>query len=367
MSDQRSATVLTLDAGGTNFVFSVIRDFKELTSPITLPAQAENLAQCLSAIISGFEQIAGRVKSFDAISFAFPGPADYVLGIIGNLPNFKAFRGGVPLGPMLENYFNVPVFINNDGNLFASGVAHAGYLPALNARLTEEGSDKRFHHLIGITLGTGFGCGIVSNGQLITGDNSCGAEIHNTLSPVNKNWNAEESISTRAIQRVYTERSGIPFNTKLMPKDIYNIAKGNKGGNITAAREAFIQYGTALGASIVNVLALIDGIVVIGGGLSASWELFAPSMFKEINRNVENFKGEQSNKLSYKVFNLEDPSTFNEFARGKTVDLPVPRTDKFIKYDTMPRTGIALSKLGASRAIALGAYALALQKLEVYA
>jgi len=37
-----------------------------------------------------------------AISFAFPGPADYEKGIIGILPNFPDFRGGVSLGFMLE-------------------------------------------------------------------------------------------------------------------------------------------------------------------------------------------------------------------------------------------------------------------------
>ena len=45
-----------------------------------------------------------------AISFAFPGPADYPNGIIGNLPNLTAFRGGVALGPMLEEKFQLPVF-----------------------------------------------------------------------------------------------------------------------------------------------------------------------------------------------------------------------------------------------------------------
>ena len=202
MTKEKAITVLTLDAGGTNFVFSAIQDYEEITTPIRLPASADHLDQCLANIIDGFEQIIEKVGSFDAISFAFPGPADYHQGIIGDLPNFKAFTGGVPLGAILENKFKVPVFINNDGNLFASGVAHGGYLSDLNARLKEAGSQKHFQNIIGITLGTGFGCGIFSNGNLLVGDNSSGAEIHNTLSPDRANWNAEETVSTRAIQRV---------------------------------------------------------------------------------------------------------------------------------------------------------------------
>ncbi|MEP2667749.1 MAG: ROK family protein [Cyclobacteriaceae bacterium] len=364
MLKQSAVTILTLDAGGTNFVFSAIRDFKEISEPITLPANADHLDRCLSTIIAGFEQLASAVGNFDAISFAFPGPANYQLGIIGDLPNFKAFNGDVPLGPILKHHFKVPVLINNDGNLFAFGVALAGYLPGLNSRLLEAGSEKRFHNLIGITLGTGFGCGIVSNGHLITGDNSSGAEIHNTLNPINPKWNAEESVSTRAIQRVYAEQAGIPFSNKLMPKDIYDIAKGNAEGNVKAATEAFSQYGRALGGSIVNVLTLIDGIVVIGGGLSGSWDLFEASMFAEINKSIENFKGEKKNRLSYKVFNLEDLSTFDEFARGEIREIAVQGTDEVIRYDCLPRSGVALSQLGGSRATSLGAYALALKHLE---
>jgi glucokinase len=363
MRESRTATVLTLDAGGTNFVFSALRDYKEVGESITLSSNADNLERCLFTIMSGFEQLAQQVGSFDAISFAFPGPANYELGIIENLPNFKAFNGGIALGPMLESHFNVPVFINNDGNLFASGFVHAGYLPALNQLLVQAGSKKQFHNLIGITLGTGFGCGIVTNGQLITGDNSCGAEIHNTLSAVNQSWNAEESVSTRAIQRVYAEEAGLPFSSKLMPKDIYEIAKGLKDGNSSAAKTSFMQYGRSLGASIANVLTLIDGIVVIGGGLSASWDLFAPSMFEEVNRPIENLRREKINRLSVKVFNLEDSTVFDEFARGEMKTISIPGTQKTLQYDALQRTGIALSKLNGSEATSLGAYAFAVQKL----
>lgn len=360
-----SPTVLTLDAGGTNFVFSALRDYRQIASPVTMPANAHDLNKCLATLVTGFEHVASQAGNrIDAISFAFPGPADYQQGIIGDLPNFKAFNGGVPLGPMLKNHFKVPVFMNNDGNLFASGVAHAGFLPTLNNRLLKAGSRKQFQNLIGITLGTGFGCGIVVNGQLITGDNSCGADIHNTLNPFYPDWNAEESVSTRAIQRVYAEEAGTAFSSTLMPKDIYDIAKRIIPGNIPAAVKAFEHYGRALGGSIANVLTLIDGIVVIGGGLSASWDLFAPAMFSELNRKLKNFRGDSVDRLSFKVFDLEDPSVFESFAKGETRLLNVPDCEQAIEYDALPRTGVALSELEGSVATSLGAYAFALQHLS---
>ncbi|MBE0646521.1 MAG: ROK family protein, partial [Bacteroidales bacterium] len=113
-------TVLTLDAGGTNFVFSVIRANQEIVSPVYIKSSGESLEVILKNIIQGFEEVKSSLHEEPvAISFAFPGPADYLNGIIGDLQNLPLFRGGVALGPMLHEHFKLPVFINNDGDLFA--------------------------------------------------------------------------------------------------------------------------------------------------------------------------------------------------------------------------------------------------------
>ena len=363
-SDKR--IVLTLDAGGTNFVFSAIQGNVEIVKPIAYPANSHDIKVCIDVIIGGFNEIMNQLPdSPSAISFAFPGPANYNLGIIGNLPNLPAFQGGVPLGPILEERFNLPVFINNDGDLFTYGEALLGFLPELNHKLNEtEGCVKKFNNLIGITLGTGFGCGIMLNNKLLVGDNSCGAEIHNTLNPFNKSWNAEESVSKRAILRVYQENAGIKRSDSMQPKDIYDIGLGERHGDKEAALYAFEVFGEALGNSIANVLTLIDGVVVIGGGISDAWNFFAPSMFSELNRMFENSKGDQSNRLSYKVYNLENNAAFNEFAAGNIVELDIPGSHKKIKYDSCPRVGVGLSKLGTNKSIALGAYTYALNRLD---
>jgi len=362
--DNDNRVVLTLDAGGTNFVFSAIQGNREILAPINKRAHPDDLEKCLSMVIDGFKEVAQKITiKPSAISFAFPGPADYEKGIIGILPNFPAFRGGVPLGPMLEEEFRIPVFIDNDGSLFAYGEALAGYLPMLNKKLKAAGSIKQYKNLIGLTLGTGFGGGIVVQGQLMTGDNSCGAEVHNTLNAYHPDWNAEESISTRAIQNVYADKAGIPFTTDLMPKDIYDIAKGNKKGVQEAAVESFRHFGIGLGNAIANIVSLVDGIVVLGGGLTAAWDLFSPHIFSEINRTYRNFKGIPSPRLSFKVYNLEDDSVFKEFSAGKIAEITVPGSGRKILYDDLPRTGIGVSRLGASKAIWLGAYSYALQKM----
>ena len=107
---------------------------REIVPPVVLPSNGHDLALCLQTIRDGFSQIhAALAEKPVAISFAFPGPADYASGVIGDLANLPAFRGGVPLGPMFEEKFRLPVFINNDGDLFAYGEAIAGLLPQTNA------------------------------------------------------------------------------------------------------------------------------------------------------------------------------------------------------------------------------------------
>ena len=157
MYEYDKRVVLTLDAGGTNFVFSAIQGNNEMISPISLPAVSDNLDECLEVLVKGFDRVIAAISVPPvAISFAFPGPADYKNGIIGDLPNFPSFRGGVALGPLLKHKYGIPVFIENDGNLFAYGEALSGALPMINRELSLAGCSREYKNLIGITLGTGF-------------------------------------------------------------------------------------------------------------------------------------------------------------------------------------------------------------------
>lgn len=363
-SDRR--TVMTLDAGGTNFVFSAIRAGEEIIEPVRYPSNADNLNQCLASIFSGFDEVYKKLSTKPAaISFAFPGPADYPSGIIGDLGNLPCFRGGIPLGPMLEERFNIPVYINNDGDLFAYGEAIAGFLPLTNKKLREAGSSKQYSNLFGVTLGTGFGGGIVCNGQLFPGDNSAAAEIW-LMRHKNGQTFVEEGASIRGIRREYASLAAIPFDQTPEPKDIYLIAKGEKEGNQEAAIRAYRKFGQIVGDALANAITLVDGLIVIGGGLAGASEFFLPALVSEMNTPFTSLNGQPVNRLEMQVFNLENEKEFVIFASGKETEISLPGTQRKIKYDPMKRTGVGLSVLGTSRAVALGAYAFALFRLDNY-
>lgn len=356
--------VMTLDAGGTTFVFSAVQGNKEIVEPITLPSQPKDLKLCLDTITEGFERVKEKLPASPcAISFAFPGPADYPNGIIGDLPNLPAFRGGVALGPMLEEKFGIPVFINNDGDLFVYGEAISGLLPYVNSLLEESGSSRRFKNLFGITLGTGCGGGIVVNGELFIGDNSNGGEIWLTRNKLNGKINIEDGASIRAVQRVYAEESGIN-DPSISPKDIYEIATGKKEGNKEAAVKAFEKMSEAVGDAISNAITLIDALVVIGGGVAGAYSLFMPFIVNEMNGYYENRDGSRFPRLVQKVYNLEDPEGLKEFLKSDKKEIAVPGTDRKIIYEAEKKTGVGMSKLGTSKAVSIGAYAFALNALD---
>ena len=358
-------TVITLDAGGTNFVFGAMQGNKFIIDPITMPANAHDLDKCLSTMVEGFEQVIAKIDHKPvAISFAFPGPADYANGIVGGfyLPNFPSFRDGVALGPFLEDKFGIPVYINNDADLYAYGEALAGALPQINEKLEALGSAKRYRTLLGYTFGTGFGFGFVTNGELHTGDNSC-IETFCLRHKHMPNIMVEDGVAVRAVKRVYKEESGID-DPSLQPKDIFDIAEGTREGNQEAARKAFATMGEVAGDAMATAVTLIDGVIVIGGGITAAKKYIMPSLIKELRSQMHSIGGDTFDRVQMKVYDLNNEEEFKLFAKGASRDLKVYGTDKVVTYDPEKRVGVMISNIGASTAISLGAYAFALNELD---
>lgn len=356
--------VMTLDAGGTNFVFSALKAGKEIIDPILLPSNSDNLDNCLKTIIEGFSLVKENLGLVEpqAISFAFPGPADYKNGIIGDLVNLPAFRGGVALGPMLEEIFGIPTLINNDGDLFAYGEAVAGFLPHLNKALEDAQIEKRYQNLIGVTLGTGYGGGIVINNKICVGDNSAGGEIWITRNFLKPATIVEESVSIRAIQRVYTEHTG--DQAAYSPLDIYHIAKGEKKGDQKAAILAFEEMAVAVAESLANALALLDGPIVIGGGIAGASSFIIPKIIEHLSGSIEDLSGNKLSRTISKIYYIDDPKDLKAFLNDSEDLVSIPFSSKKAVYNKDKRIAIGISKLGTSKAICLGAYALAIDYLD---
>lgn len=363
MYQEDKRVVVTLDAGGTNFVFGAMQGNRFIVEPITLPSLAEDLDCCLAQMVKGFESVIAQLDVAPvAISFAFPGPADYVNGIIGGyLPNFPSFRDGVALGPFLHRHFGVPVYINNDGDLFAYGEALAGKLPEINRAVEALGGTKRSRSLIGYTFGTGFGVGHVYDNVLHLGDNCC-VETFCLPHCDDPAIICEDGVAVRAIKRVYAEQS--QSDEPLEPKDIFDIAEGVRAGDMQAARQAFASLGRVAGSAMASAASLLDGIIVIGGGITAAKKYIMPSLLEQMRSSIATLSGVSVALVQPTIYDLDNAEELAKYAKGSARPIKVYASEDYVNYDEQKRIGVAISTLGASLAISLGAYNYALSQLD---
>ncbi len=228
--------------------------------------------------------------------------------------------------------------------------------------MKECGSAKQFKNLIGYTFGTGFGIGTVIDGRLNRGDNSC-VETFCLKHPKLQNIIVEDGVSVRAVKRVYGELSG-NANHDLEPKDIAAISNGEREGDMEAAIQAFNELGEVAGDAMATAVTIIDGLIVIGGGIMNNHKHITPGLLKSLCSKIKTLSGDEIDRVQMKVYDLDNQEDFEAFAKGDAKEIKVYGTNETVVYDPQKRIGITRSKIGASKAISLGAYAFALTELD---
>jgi glucokinase len=204
----------------------------------------------------------------------------------------------------------------------------------------------------------------VRDGHLFLGDNAAAGEIWAMRSKLHRDCPVEEDVSIRALRRVYAEIARVSIDDAPDPKNLAAIASHEAKGHSAAAREAFRRFGEALGDALANAITLVDGLVVIGGGLSASAPLFMPAVMAELNGSLQLREGTRVPRLEARAFNLDDETDRRALLANKAREIPVPGSTRTVPYDPLKRIGVGVTKLGTSHAVALGAYAMALERLD---
>ena len=337
--------------------FSAWQSGKEVSQSVHMNTSPHSVGETLQSIKNGFETVISSCSKMPAaISMGFPGPCDYKLGIVGNLPNFPDFNGELALGPYLEEKFKLPVIIENDGNLFTLGEYSQGYLPYVNGMLESHGNPKRYKNLIGVTIGTGFGCGIVINGTILSGDNNSGGEIWNTASSLHPGECAEAYVGGRYLSMIYNGLAGNPVDKNVEPVDLYAIACNNESENKHIARQAFSIMGAAIGDAIANCLSIIDGLVVIGGGIAAAYDLFIDAALRELNGSLNHKNGIEVRRIAHPCYNFDHVESRKLFLADEHKEINIPGSSKNIRIKTNHNTAVGRSRLDTSKAICLGAF-----------
>ncbi len=288
--------VVGIDVGGTNSAFGFVDKKGNCTSSTSIPTKIEdNLLKGTFAVENLFQRIFSEVDKLFS-----PLKENYELKGIGiGAPNANYYKGTVEYPPNLNwGYVNVleivkkfsslPSAITNDANAAAIGEMQFG-------------AAKGMKDFIVITLGTGLGSGIVSNGQLIYGHDGFAGEIGHTIYDINgrqcgcgRKGCLETYASSPGICRTVFEllsQSNEPSELRnysdhnLTSKIIYDAAlNGDK-----IALESFDFTGKVLGIKLADAVAHTspEAIILFGGLANAGDLIFNPAK-KYMEENLLN-------------------------------------------------------------------------------
>jgi len=258
--------VIGIDLGGTAIKLGRFTSdgscLKSLTVHTPQPATPEAVVAAIVDAISVVDSEGNAV----AIGVGTPGPADAtgrIAKIAINLPQWR----NVPLANILEAKIGIPTIIDNDANCAGLGEAWLG-------------AGHFYKNFILLTLGTGVGGAIFLDGKLFKGSFGAGGELG--LIGLIPDGPQCKSGNQGSLEQ-HTSRIAILRSTGKEPADNGALAQA---GDIEALK-FWQEYGKYLGTGITSLIyVLTPEAVVIGGGISANFEFFLPSMKAEIEQRV---------------------------------------------------------------------------------
>ena len=115
---------------------------------------------------------------------------------------------------------------------------------------------------------------------------------------------------------------------------------------------------------MASVASLVDGLVVIGGGLAHGHRLFMKRLVREMNAAYDTPFGGRVPRFESRALNLENPEDRATFLRGDVRELRVPLSSRTVLHDATKAVGVGVTRLGTARAVSVGAYTLALTRID---
>jgi glucokinase len=265
--------IIGIDIGGTSICTGLIQNQNIVKYHSTPTGAARSCDEILASLYEAIEAVWN--PEVVSIGIGTPGFLDTDKGIILKINNIPAWNG-LNLKEKVAGRYKVPVFINNDANCFVLGEKYFG-------------KARRFHHIVGLTLGTGLGGGIIINDKLHAGV-ACGAGEFGCVPYFNSNF--ESYCGSTFFSRIY-DTTG---------KELYDAAMKNDPDAIAA----FTKFGNHIGNLITNILyVLAPEAVILGGSISKSLPLFREGIYQ----SLEGFLlPEVKNSLVIDVSDLEHPA-----------------------------------------------------------
>ena len=249
---QLDEAVIGVDLGGTKVLAGKVKNGEVTNSCRELVPKGDSVQVVVDAIIGAIDGVLD--SSSKAIGIGVPSVIDLEQGIVYDVQNIPSWQK-VPLRTILEEYYDLPVHLNNDANCFALGEKFFGL-------------GRNYSSFVALIVGTGIATGIIINCQLYPGFN-CGAGEFGTIPYLDHNF--EYYASGEYFSNVHG----------LKGQDVYNDAMDGDAH----ALGLFEELGGHLG-NVINVIlyALDPEVIIMGGSVSRSYPLMKEAIWKKIEK-----------------------------------------------------------------------------------
>ncbi|MCB9453423.1 MAG: ROK family protein [Anaerolineaceae bacterium] len=277
-----SDVIIGVDLGGTRVRVARLNHRLEILSRHeTLTHADEGLEATLTRIK---QQIRSALPTdgtaVAGIGISAPGPLNPTTGVIVAPPNLPGWHN-VPLGDILYDEFDIPVYTGNDANV------------AVLAE-TVHGASRGFRHVIFITISTGIGSGFIVDGKLLLGKEGLAAEAGHVVILAGERVSTLEkeaagpALARQARARIQAGESSVMHamvNGNLSKIDGAVVGHAAQQGDALALD--IVRYGGRIvGLGIASLLHLFNPeIVVLGGGVSQLGDL----LFDPLRKAVETY------------------------------------------------------------------------------
>lgn len=293
--------ILGIDIGGTYTKLGLVTQEGQILSSQIFSTKAKQSFEMFNKKLSKEVKILiskkASIYEISAIGIGAPN-ANFRTGEMENPPNFK-WGNRVPLKKMVHEILDRPVYITNDANAAALGELRFGV-------------GKGMQNVVVLTLGTGLGSGIISNGKLIYGQFGMAGELgHVNVSPVGRQCNCglngclETYASVTGIKRTVFELLADSNAESLLRTYSFEDLTGKEiseaahlGDSI--ALEAFERTAKILGSKMADTVAHLEPeAFILTGGLSHAGDLFLKPLKRYMEASLFNaYKGKVKILLS---------------------------------------------------------------------
>ena len=273
-----------VDLGGTNLRAAAISKDGKILDKVSVDTNAAGGREAvITDIVDSITGLRAKQTSnrLAGVGIGVPGfillEKGFILGS-NNLPYLEDF----PVRDEIERRLGTPVILENDANAAALGEKWIG-----------TGHDVE--DLVLLTLGTGVGGGIISNGHILHGFLGMAGELgHITVVPNGNPCGCgnigclEKHASATAVEAMAKLLS---LGDNVTSLDVYNMAlEGNE-----RAKRIFESMGEALGVALAMLVNTFNfPLYLLSGGVLPAWDFFAPAMLAELTKRSYTFRNSKT-------------------------------------------------------------------------